>query len=102
VNFVIWMLIGALLGGAASAFTGIRDRPGITLNVVVGIAGVMLWGSLLSWLIGASSSDQGKLSLAIMLVSILGAAVVLAGVRLFDGAVRGRVHLHVSKVRGPT
>jgi uncharacterized membrane protein YeaQ/YmgE (transglycosylase-associated protein family) len=89
VNFVIWMLVGALLGWAASAFIAIRDRRGITLNVVVGIAGVMLCGSLLNRLIGASSFNQGELSLASLLVSLLGAAVVLAGVQLFNGAVRG-------------
>ena len=82
-NFVIWMLVGALLGWAASAFIVIRDRRGITQNVVVGIAGVMLWGSLLNGLIGASSFNQGELSLASLLVSLLGAAVVLAGVQLF-------------------
>jgi uncharacterized membrane protein YeaQ/YmgE (transglycosylase-associated protein family) len=93
-NFVIWMLVGALLGWAASAFIVIRDRRGITLNVVVGIAAVMLWGSLLSGLIGSSSFNQGELSLASLLVSLLGAAAVLAGVQLFDGAVRGPVHTH--------
>ena len=40
-GFVTWIVAGALLGGAASALAGTGNRSGFTLNVAVGIGGVM-------------------------------------------------------------
>ncbi len=78
-NFITWIAAGALLGGAAGMLTGIGDRRGFCLNVATGIAGVMLGGWLLGKLIGASAFDPGAFSLGRMLVSLLGAAALLAG-----------------------
>lgn len=94
VNVVTWILVGALLGWAASALMGIRDWQRFTLNVVVGIAAIMLGGSLFSGLIGSSAFSPGEFSLASLLVSVLGATVVLAGVQLLGGVARGLVHAH--------
>ena len=86
-GFVTWIVAGALLGGAASALTGIGDRRGYTLNVAVGIAGVMFGGWLLGFLIGASAFEPGEFGLGGFLVSLLGAAVLLAALHEFRGVV---------------
>lgn len=77
-GFVSWIVAGALLGGAASALAGTGDRTGFTLNVAVGIGGVMFGGWLLGLLIGASAFEPGEFGLGSLLVSLLGAAVLLA------------------------
>ena len=38
-NIIIWILVGGLLGWAASVLMGTNNRQGILLNVVVGIVG---------------------------------------------------------------
>lgn len=88
-GFVTWIVAGALLGGAASALAGIGDRRGFTLNVAVGIGGVMFGGWLLGLLIGASAFEPGEFSLGGFLVSLLGAAVLLAVLHEFRGVVAG-------------
>lgn len=77
-HFVIWILAGALLGWSITALVGIRDRRGMTLNVVVGMAGVMLGGWLLGGLMGTSAFRSDDWGLAAMLVSLMGATVFLA------------------------
>jgi|SRR5688500_7600054 len=88
-GFVTWIVAGALLGGAATALTGIGNRGRFTLNVAVGIGGILLGGWLLGLLIGASAFEPGEFSLGSFLVSVLGAAVLLAVLHEFRGIVAG-------------
>ena len=57
---------------------GTDGRQGIFLNGVVGIVGAFLGGFLLSNLFGASTINQGNFSLPGLLVSLLGAVILLA------------------------
>ena len=77
-KIIIWLVVGSLVGWTASAV--MRTREGMLLNVVVGIAGAGLGGWLLSPLVGASTINQSNLSVTRLLVSFLGAVVVLAAV----------------------
>jgi uncharacterized membrane protein YeaQ/YmgE (transglycosylase-associated protein family) len=79
-NIIIWLVVGALIGWAASAV--MRTQEGILLNVVVGIVGAALGGWLLSPLVGVSTINQGNFSVASLLVSLLGAVALLAIVNL--------------------
>jgi uncharacterized membrane protein YeaQ/YmgE (transglycosylase-associated protein family) len=79
-NTIIWLVVGGLVGWAAS--TIMRTREGILLNVLVGIVGAALGGWLLSSLIGASTINQGNFSAMGLLVSLLGAVILLAIVNL--------------------
>jgi len=88
-NFIIWILAGGLLGWAASLLTGANERQGIILNVVIGIAGVVLGGFLLSGLLESSPFGQDEFSFVGLLVSSLGAMVPLAAVQLL-GSFTGR------------
>jgi len=88
-GFVTWIVAGALLGGAAGAVAGIGHRRGLALNVAVGIGGVMFGGWLLGLLIGASAFEPGEFGLGSFLVSLLGAAVLLAVLHEFRGIVAG-------------
>jgi len=62
-------------------------QQGIFLNIVVGIVGAMLAGFLLSPLLGISSINAGDFSIGALLISLLGAVILLAIVNFFR---RGR------------
>ena len=74
-NIILWLVVGGLIGWAASAL--MRTREGIALNVVVGIVGAALAGWLLSPLFGVSTINQSNFSAASLLVSLLGAVLLL-------------------------
>lgn len=84
-NFIIWLAIGGLIGWVASMVMGTNDRQGIFLNVVVGIVGAVLGGWFLSGFFGSSTINQGNFSLSGLLVSLLGAIILLAIVKLVRG-----------------
>jgi len=86
-NFIIWLVIGGFIGWIASMVMKTNDQQGIILNVVVGIVGAMLGGWLISPLIGVGTINQDNFSLPAMLVSFVGALILLAIVNFFR---RGR------------
>lgn len=89
INFIIWILVGAVIGWLASIMMGTNARQGFLLDVIVGILGALLGGFLLSPLLGAGTINSGDFSLGGLLVSFIGAVVLLAIVNLFRrGTVR--------------
>ena len=89
INLIIWLVVGGLIGWAASMVMRTDAQQGIFLNIIVGIVGAMLGGWLLSPLLGASSINQSNFSLMGLVVSFLGALILLALVNLVRrGAVR--------------
>jgi uncharacterized membrane protein YeaQ/YmgE (transglycosylase-associated protein family) len=86
-NIIIWLVAGGVIGWAASAV--MRTQEGLLLNVVVGIVGAALGGWFLSPLVGVSTINQSNFSAASLVVSFLGAIVLLAIVnRVRRGAAR--------------
>jgi uncharacterized membrane protein YeaQ/YmgE (transglycosylase-associated protein family) len=89
VNFIVWLILGGLIGWIASKVMRTDAQQGIFLNIVVGIVGSMLAGWFISPLLGAATINQNDFSLAGLFVSLLGAIVLLAIVNLIRrGAVR--------------
>ena len=82
-NFVIWLLVGGILGWIASKLMNTDAQQGIILNVIVGIVGAFLGGMLISPLVGVPTINQDAFSIGAMLVSLLGAVILLAVVNLF-------------------
>jgi len=83
VHVFIWILAGALLGSAASLALETRNRAGIALNVVTGIAGVLSGGWLLGALTGMAAFNPDAFFVASLLVSLLGATVLLTALQMF-------------------
>ena len=79
-NVIIWLVVGGVIGWAASSI--MRTQEGLLLNVVVGIVGAALGGWFLSPLVGVSTINQSNFSLPSLLVSFLGAVILLAVVNL--------------------
>jgi len=86
-NILIWLVVGGLIGWAASMF--MRTQEGILLNVVVGIIGAALGGWLLSPLVGVSTINQSNFSVPSLLVSFLGAVLLLLIVHFARRGTRG-------------
>ena len=81
-NFIIWLIVGGVIGWLASIVMKTNAQQGMLLNVVVGVVGAMLGGWLLSPLLGVGTINQDNFSLAAMLVSVGGAVILLAIVNL--------------------
>jgi uncharacterized membrane protein YeaQ/YmgE (transglycosylase-associated protein family) len=82
-NVIIVIIVGGIIGWLASLIMRRDAQQGILLNIVVGIVGALLAGFLLNPLIGGGNIMQGDFSISALLVSLLGAVVLLAIVNLF-------------------
>lgn len=88
-NFIIWLVVGGIIGWLASMLMKTDGQQGIILNVVVGIVGAMLGGWLISPLVGVGTINQNSFSMPALVVSFIGAVILLAIVNLFRrGSVR--------------
>jgi uncharacterized membrane protein YeaQ/YmgE (transglycosylase-associated protein family) len=81
-GLIILIIIGGILGWLASIVMRTDAQQGILLNVVVGIVGALLAGFILNPLIGGGNIMSGDFSVSSLLVSFLGAVVLLAIVNL--------------------
>jgi uncharacterized membrane protein YeaQ/YmgE (transglycosylase-associated protein family) len=88
-NIILMLIVGGLIGWIASMIMRTNAQQGVILNIVVGIVGALLAGLLLAPLFGTGSITQGDFSLSGLLISLVGAVVLLAIVNLFRrGTVR--------------
>jgi uncharacterized membrane protein YeaQ/YmgE (transglycosylase-associated protein family) len=88
-TFIIWIIVGGILGWIASMIMRTDAQQGMILNIIVGIVGAFLGGLLISPLLGIETINQNNFSIAGMLVSLLGAVILLAIVNMFRrGTVR--------------
>ena len=78
INFIVWLLLGALVGWLASMVMRTDAQQGALLNIVVGIVGAMIGGSLL----GGPTINNNGLNLTALVVSFIGAVILLAIVNL--------------------
>ena len=88
VNLIVWLIVGGVIGWIASMMMRTDGQQGIFLNIIVGIVGAALAGFVISPLLGIPTINQDSFSIGSLLVSLLGAVVLLAIVNLFR---RGRV-----------
>ena len=87
-NFIIWLIVGGIVGWLASLVMRTDGQQGILLNIVVGIVGAFLAGLLISPLIGVGTLNEG-ISVSSVGVSLLGAIILLGIINLVRrGSVR--------------
>ena len=82
INLIVWLVVGGVIGWIASMLMRTDAQQGILLNVVVGIIGAALAGFVISPLLGIPTINQNTFSLGALLVSLLGAVILLAIVNL--------------------
>lgn len=85
-GIIVWLAIGGVVGWLASIVMNRDAQQGILLNIIVGIVGAVIGGWLISPLVGVGTINN-NLSLGSILVSLLGAIILLAIVNLIA---RGR------------
>jgi uncharacterized membrane protein YeaQ/YmgE (transglycosylase-associated protein family) len=90
INFIIWLVLGALVGWLASIVMRTDAQQGTLMNIVVGVVGAFLAGFIfntMGW--GGSTINDGSFSLNALFVSFIGAVILLGIMNLFRrGAVR--------------
>lgn len=82
INFIVWLVVGGVIGWLASILMKTDAQQGIVLNVVVGIVGAAIGGWFLAPLLGTGTINQDNLSISSLVVSLLGAVILLAIVNL--------------------
>ena len=88
-NFIVWLVVGGILGWVASLVMKTDGQQGIILNVVVGIVGALVAGFVIAPMFGTGTINTNDFSASGLLVSLLGAAILLAIVNMFRrGSVR--------------
>jgi uncharacterized membrane protein YeaQ/YmgE (transglycosylase-associated protein family) len=88
INFLVWLIVGGIIGWLASMVMHTNAQQGIVLNIIVGIVGAFVAGYLLTPLLGIGTINQNNFSLPALLMSLVGAIILLAVVNLIS---RGRV-----------
>ena len=84
-NLIILLVVGGIIGWLASIVMRTDGQQGLILNIV----GAIVAGFVVTPLIGGASIMQGGLDIKSLVVSFLGAIVLLGVVNLFRrGSVR--------------
>jgi uncharacterized membrane protein YeaQ/YmgE (transglycosylase-associated protein family) len=82
-NFIIWLIVGGILGWIASLVMKTDAQQGIGLNIVVGIVGALIGGWLIAPMLGTGTINQGDFSISSLIASLIGAIILLAIVGFF-------------------
>jgi uncharacterized membrane protein YeaQ/YmgE (transglycosylase-associated protein family) len=90
INFIVWLVLGALVGWLASMVMRTDAQQGALMNIVVGIVGAFIGGLVFGSLgIGGATINDNNFSLNGLVVSFIGAVILLGIVNMFRrGAVR--------------
>jgi uncharacterized membrane protein YeaQ/YmgE (transglycosylase-associated protein family) len=82
-NFIIWIIVGALIGWAASIIMHTNNRQGLIADIIVGIVGAFVGGYFLSPLFHVGTINDSDFSIPALLVSLGGAVLLLGFSKLF-------------------
>ena len=89
VNLLVWLILGGIVGWLASMVMRTDAQQGMFMNIVVGVVGAAVAGLLIAPMVGTGTINENNFSLSGLLVSFLGAVVLLGVVNLFRrGSVR--------------
>jgi len=82
-SFILWLVIGGVVGWLASIAMKTDAQQGLILNVVVGVVGAVLAGFLVAPMFGTGTINTNDFSIGSIAVSFVGAIVLLGVVNLF-------------------
>ena len=85
INFILWLVAGALVGWVASLIMRTNKRQGLITDIVIGIVGAFVGGIILSPLFHVSTINENNFSLPALLVSLGGAVLLLVLFKLLRG-----------------
>ncbi len=79
-NILIYLIVAAVIGWIATSI--LHDRGGLLINIVVAVVGAFLAGYFLSPIFHIGTINDA-ITLPTMIVTLLGAIILLAIVNLF-------------------
>lgn len=82
-GIIIMLAVGGVLGWVASMIMRTDGQQGIFLNIVIGIVGAMLAGFFVTPFLGGAPITTGAFDIKSLVVSLLGAIILLAIINLF-------------------
>lgn len=85
INFIVWIIVGALIGWAASIIMRTDNRQGLISDIFVGIVGAFMGGFFLSPLFNVGTINEGDFSIPALLVSLGGAVLLVLFTKVFRG-----------------
>lgn len=91
INLIIWLITGAIAGFLASKVMGNSGNQSIVGDIIVGIIGSFVGGTLYSLLVRGTADITSSLNgfnLSSIIISTLGAIVFLGILKLFRGNTR--------------
>lgn len=89
INFIVWIIVGGIIGWLASLIMRTDSQQNTLLDIIVGIVGAFVAGLVITPLLGGPTINQGNFSFWSLVVSLLGAVVLLGIVNVFRrGTVR--------------
>ena len=81
-GWILTIIIGGILGWLGSKVMRTHAQQGVLLNIIVGIVGAALAGFLISPLLGIPTINAANFSIGGLLISFVGALILLAIVNL--------------------
>ena len=87
-SFIVWPIVGGLIGWMANTIMRSDAQQGALLNAGVGVVGSLLGAWFIAPMFGSGTINQNDFSANGLMSSLLGAVILLAIVNLFR---RGRV-----------
>jgi len=88
-GIIVLLIVGGVVGWLASLIMRTDAQQGIFLNIVVGIVGALIAGFVVTPLIGGAPITSGVISIQSVLISLVGAVILLAVINLVRrGSVR--------------
>jgi uncharacterized membrane protein YeaQ/YmgE (transglycosylase-associated protein family) len=75
-NFIIYLIAGAVVGYVASLIMKTNSQQGPLVDIIVGIVGAILAGYVVSPLLGIGTINDA-ITIPTLLVSIVGAVILL-------------------------
>jgi uncharacterized membrane protein YeaQ/YmgE (transglycosylase-associated protein family) len=79
-NILIYLIVAALIGWVATDL--MHDRSNLLLNIIIAVLGAFLAGYFLSPIFNVGTINQA-ITIPTMLVTLLGAIILLAVIRIF-------------------
>ncbi|MGD0574009.1 MAG: GlsB/YeaQ/YmgE family stress response membrane protein [Anaerolineales bacterium] len=79
-NIIIYLVVAAIIGWIATEI--MHDRSGLLINIIVAVVGAFIAGYFLAPLFHVPGINVGAITIPSMLVTLLGAIILLAIVNL--------------------
>jgi uncharacterized membrane protein YeaQ/YmgE (transglycosylase-associated protein family) len=77
-NVAVWLLVGAVIGGAAGLLMRGEEDSGAFANVLVGIVGALVAGWFVAPRLGFEVARPGVFGFGALAIALVGAIVLLA------------------------